>query len=130
MLRIRAVKSLLIEEVGGIVLPRSEAAETFSGDPAESSAEPAADEPPQYVEELGRASRKALLIVVLCWAAILVLLVTHEDRGRFLSFEELETVFTVGILLVATYSGFRLGQWEKYRAIRRVVNELSEREGN
>jgi hypothetical protein len=113
--------------VGGIALPRDAAGDQSPGaEETPSSGEGAA----HLLDKLGQASRKALFIVLLCWAAILVLLVTHEDRGRFLSFEELETVFTVGILLVATYSGFRLGQWEKYRAIRRVVEELSEREGS
>lgn len=113
MLRIQAVKSLLVEEVAGIALPRETA--------------PCAEETAHLLRELGRACRKALFIVALCWGAITILLATHPQRVRFLGFEELETVFTLGILLVATYAGFRLGQWEKYRAVRRVVEELAER---
>ena len=80
-------------------------------------------------EELQLASRKALGMVVLCWTAIVVLFLTHESPDRFLSFEGLEIVFTLGILLIAAYSGFRLGQWEKYRAVTRTVEELDERDG-
>lgn len=114
-MRVRAVEALLVEEVAGIVLPKA----GEEGRPAEEAG--------LLREELGRAARKALTMVALCWVAILVLLATHEDRSRFLVFEELETVFTLGILLVASYSGYRLGQWEKLRAVNRVVEELEER---
>ena len=128
MLRLRAVRSLLVEEVGGIAGTRSR--RWSRGEPDEAPEEQTPEERDVFLRsELERASRKALGMVVLCWTAILVLFLTHERPDRFLSFQGIETVFTLGILVVATYAGFRLGQWEKYRALTRVVDELGEREG-
>jgi len=128
MLRLRAVRSLLVEEVGGIAGSRSR--RWSRGEPDEASEEQTPEERDEHLrDELERASRKALGMVVLCWTAIVVLFLTHENPDRFLSFRGIETVFTLGILVIATYAGFRLGQWEKYRAVRRVAEELEEREG-
>lgn len=142
MMRLRAVKSLLVEEVGGIAGPRARLrekrrarreAEGAQGEASE-EARQALEETPEEAdrrlrEDLEQASRKALGVVILCWTAILVLLLTHREPETFLALEGLEVVFTVGILVVATYAGFRLGQWEKYRAVRRAVEELEGREG-
>lgn len=128
MLRLRAVRSLLVEEVGGIAGSRYR--RWSRGEPDEASEEQTPEERDEVLrDELERASRKALGMVVLCWTAIVVLFLTHENPDRFLSFQGIETVFTVGILVIATYAGFRLGQWEKYRAVTRAVEELAERDG-
>jgi hypothetical protein len=127
MMRLRAVRSLLVEEVGGIAASRSR---RWSRREPEESEERTPEERDEFLRgELELASRKALGMVVLCWTAIPVLFLTHENPDRFLSFHGIETVFTLGILVVATYAGFRLGQWEKYRAVTRAVEELDEREG-
>lgn len=128
MMRLRAVRSLLLEEVGGIAGSRSR--RWSRGTTDEAAEEPTPEEREEFLrDELEQASRKALGMVVLSWTAILVLFLTHENPDRFLSFQGIETVFTVGILLVATFAGFRLGQWEKYRAVTRAVEDLEEREG-
>lgn len=138
MMRLRAVRSLLVEEVAGIPGTRSRrwSRRASEDEPRDDLRDDPEAETVSLLEqeaflraELDRVSRKALGMVVLCWTAILVLLLTHESPERFLSFEGIELVFTVGILVVASYSGFRLGQWEKYRAVTRVVKELEEREG-
>ena len=128
MMRLRAVRSLLIEDVAGIAATRFRRWSRDEPD-EETPAMPAEEREAFLQEELQLASRKALGMVVLCWTAIVVLFLTHESPDRFLSFEGLEIVFTLGILLIAAYSGFRLGQWEKYRAVTRTVEELDERDG-
>jgi len=128
MMRLRAVRSLLIDEVAGVASTPSR--RWGRSRPEGETPEMPAEERDIYLrEELDQASRKALGMVVLCWTAILVLFVTHESPERFFSFRGFETVYTLGVLLVATYSGFRLGQWEKYRAVKRVVEEVEERGG-
>lgn len=121
------MRSLLVEEVGGIAGSRSR---RWSGGEPDEAPERTPEERDDFLrDELERASRKALGMVVLCWTAIVVLFLTHENPDRFLSFRGIETVFTLGILVIATYAGFRLGQWEKYRAVTRAVEELAERQG-
>lgn len=123
MMRLRAVRSLLVEEVAGIPGTRSR---RWSRGTAEAEPEPKAEA--SLRAELERMSRKALGMVVLCWTAVLVLLLTHQKPGRFFSLEGVDLAFTLGILVVAVYSGFRLGQWEKYRSVIRVMEDLEERE--
>lgn len=125
MLRLRAVKTLLVEEVAGVAPRSSKAPEEEGGaDPAEVAAE----EGERQTADLERAMRKALRVVILCTVAVIVLFLTHERSGGFLSLDGLDTIFTAGVLLVVAYAGFRLGQWEKYRAVARVLAELGERE--
>ncbi len=102
MLRLRAVRSILLEDVGGL---RSEGSEA-----------------------LDAAIRRCRWVIGFDWAAIVVLVALHGDAGPQLAVGATpQTVFTLGILAVAVHSGFRLGQLEKLRAIRRVVDELDER---
>jgi hypothetical protein len=75
-----------------------------------------------------KARRRALAVVMLDWAAILVLLLVRNWDRIFLVFgPSEEAVFTLGVLAVAVHSGFRLGQWEKYRRVTLLVEELAER---
>ncbi len=108
MWRTRAVLSLLHEEIAG--LPRDEA-----------------ETPELRAETMRRAHRRALIVVVLDWSAIL-LLVLLSDRGLpLLTLGATErTVFTLAILAVAVHSGFRLGQLEKLRAVSRAGDRLAE----
>lgn len=119
MLRIRAVRELLVGDVAGVYVPRT--------DPEEPNAAPSRDDPLRF--ELDRAVRKALGMVVLAAVAVAVLLLTHPEPGSSLVFEGEETVFTVSILLIAGYAGYRLGQWEKYRSVARALDEIDERTG-
>ena len=102
MWRTRAIISILLEDVAGL--------------------------PPGDDEALSRALRRGAWVVAIDWLAIVTLVLLH-DRGiaqLTLGASE-QTVFTAGILAVAVHSGFRLGQLEKLRAIRRVRAELEER---
>jgi hypothetical protein len=75
-----------------------------------------------------KARRRAVAVVMLDWAAILVLLLLRNWNQIFLVFGPTEeAVFTLGVLAVAVHSGFRLGQWEKYRRVTALVEELADR---
>lgn len=112
MLRTRAVLSLLNEEVAG--LPRS-AADTVEKGLVD-----------HWAEAMGRARRRAWIVVVLDWAAILVLVLFGDRALPALSLGPSETtVFTLAILAVATHAGFRLGQLEKLRAVARAGARLT-----
>ena len=146
MLRKRAIRSLLVEEVAGLRPPASEDdAESTApeaagraplggdGDPADST--PADDgRPPgsagarRPVEALDRAERKALAGRRLDWLALVALFVLRDTAAPFLPMgATIETVFTLGILAVAVHSGFRLGQLEKYRAVTGSRKSCAER---
>ena len=137
MLRKRAVRSLLVEEVAGLrsLLPdEAVAGEGEQGGGDEDPAPPPASPPSAehleqeaaaQVEALARAERRALAVVVLDWVALAVLFLFRDTAAPFLPFDgSIETVFTVGVLAVAVHSGFRLGQLEKYRAVSRAHEGL------
>jgi hypothetical protein len=91
MLRKRAIRSLLVEQVAGLRL------------------------------------REALLMVGLDWIALAVLFLLRDRGATFLPMDgTIETVFTLGVMIVAIHSGFRLGQLEKYRAVARAHEDLLE----
>jgi hypothetical protein len=113
LLRARAVRSLLIEEVAA-VSPRRRGGK--------------APDDVALRSELERSQRRALGVVALCWTALAVLFLTHAGPEPFLPLAGVETVFTVSVVVVAAFSGFRLGQWEKYRAVSRVLEGLGEEE--
>lgn len=128
MLRLRAVRDLLVEEIGGVDPEWSRyGRRQATVDAALNAAEK--DEARRAVqrEHLGRAGRKALSMALLAWVAAAVLLLTHPAPADFLAFRGSDLVFTLGVLLVVAYGGFRLGQWEKYNAIGRVLDDLEER---
>ena len=108
MWRTEAMLALLYEDVAG--LPRDET-ETAAG----------------RAEGLARARRRALIVVVLDWLAILVLVLFGQ--GALLSLgPSQQTAFTLAILAVATHAGFRLGQLEKLRAAARAGDRLAARD--
>lgn len=105
MWRTNAVVSMLVEEVAG---------------------QPSAD--PQA---LAKARRKGAFVVGLEWIAIVVLLVLHDSGLPMLTLGATEqTAFTVGVLVVAIHSGFRLGQLEKLRTVQRLSHEIEARESD
>jgi hypothetical protein len=68
--------------------------------------------------------------VGLDWLALLVLFALRTPGQAWLPFGPTEeSIFTLGILILAVHSGFRLGQLEKLRAVRRTLNDLEERAG-
>lgn len=131
MLRKRAIRSLLVEQVAGL-RPReagpdepaeSTEPERAPGDASSSAAVSAAAE----LEALKKAVRRALLMVGLDWIALAVLFLLRDRGATFLPMDgTVETVFTLGVIAVAIHSGFRLGQLEKYRAVSRAYDELLE----
>lgn len=106
MLRPRAIRALLLEQVVGLSRPDAD------------GAEPAA-------ERLRGLRRRALVLVVVEWLAILVLILVRDSDLPYLTLGRTEqTAFAIGVLVVAVHSGFKLGQWEKLRSVERAVAEL------
>ncbi len=66
-------------------------------------------------------------MVGLDWLALAALFLLRDRGAAFLPMDPtIETVFTLGVLVVAVHSGFRLGQLEKYRAVSRTYEDLME----
>ncbi len=125
MLRKRAIRSLLVEQVAGLLPRETEAEEPANGEaaPAEAAVQEAAAE----VEALHKAKRRALLMVGLDWIALAALFLLRDRGATFLPMDgTIETIFTLGVVAVAIHSGFRLGQLEKYRAVSRTYENLLE----
>lgn len=132
MLRPRAVREMLVEAAGvRVVAPAGvegagvEGEEEAGGEAPERAAEAARL---REREELDRAHRRGVFVAVLDAVAIAVLLLLREeDRFLVLSRNE-ETVFTLGVLVVAVHLGFRLSQVLTLGTVRRLHEELTERE--
>ena len=121
MMRLRAVRALLVGEVAAL---RVVAAEEEAGGP-EAWAEQAARER----AVLHAARRRALLVVCLDGAAIAVLFLLRDRGGAFLALGRGEEgAFTLGVLLVAVHLGFRLAQYLHLRTVERLHGELAARE--
>ncbi|MEM7480168.1 MAG: hypothetical protein AAF481_03245 [Acidobacteriota bacterium] len=121
MLRSKAVRALLVEEVGGLRVDRPIAEKGEAPDPA---AESAAER-----EALAKASRKALGVALLDLVAVLVLFTFRPAETPFLDPGATEHgVFTLGILLITAHGGFRLAQYLQLRTIGRLHEEIEQRE--
>ncbi len=108
MWRTQAVARMLLEDIAGLGRRQAEAG---SGGGA--------------LRDAGRAAWRAVL---LDWAAIAVLLAMRAGETPLLAVgPTVDVVLTLGLLLVATHSGFRLGQLEKLRAVGLLVEELEHR---
>ena len=80
---------------------------------------------------LEHARRRATMVVVLDWIAIVVLVLVRARAGAIFAVgPNEESIFAIGLLAIAVHSGFRLGQLEKIRAVRRALDELEERSGS
>ncbi|HEX2253940.1 MAG TPA: hypothetical protein VHQ65_11790 [Thermoanaerobaculia bacterium] len=116
MLRLRAVRALLVDDVAGLRVVRGE---EIGPD----------EELAREREALERARRRALLMAALDLVAIAVLFVLREPGRVFLFLGRgEETVFTLGVLAIAVHLGFRLAQYQSYRDLARLYEELVERE--
>ena len=91
---------------------------------------PSEEKPPAgrlEMEALVKAKRRAILVSLVDWIAITILLAFHSGAEPFLPLgASTDVVFTLGVLAVATHSGFRLGQARTYRAVSRVCEDLLE----
>lgn len=133
MLRKRAIRSLLVEEVAGLKLATSaDRHGEGAADETDRAESPAPEEIAERAREdqlaaLERAEKKALFMIGLDWLALVALFLLREPAAPFLpTGPTVDTVFTLGVILVAVHSGYRLGQLEKYRAVRRAWDDLAD----
>jgi hypothetical protein len=122
MWRTNAVISMLVEDVAELRI-------SASPDGSSEHAEATTERP--EMEALTKATRRAIMVSLIDWIALVILLAFHSGPGPFLPLgPSTETVFTLGALAVAMHSGFRLGQARTYKAVSRVSEELLERQGD
>ena len=122
MWRTNAVISMLVEDVAELRIVASPEVPSEQGE--------APTDRPQ-MEALAKARRRAILVSLVNWIALVILLAFHSGPQPFLPFgPSTDTVFTLGVLAVAMHSGFRLGQARTYKAVSRVSQELLERQGD
>lgn len=120
MMRLRAVRSLLVGEVASL---------RVQGRPEGADDEAWAELAEQERDSLAKAKRRALLVVALDAAALAVLFLLRDRSDVWLPTGPTEeTVFTLGVVVVAVHLGFRLAQLLLYRDVERVYEELAERE--
>ena len=113
MLRPRAIRSLLLD-VAALRRPPAESAGTAESLDDERAA-------------LRHAARRALLVVVVDALAIAILFAMRDRTRAFLVFDRSpETVFTLGVLLVAIHLGFRLAQYMQLQRVARALDDLPE----
>jgi hypothetical protein len=129
MLRPRAVRQMLVEVAGARLDQHpAEGEGTTEAGGGRSLDEVVAAEHEAGRQALDRARRRALFTVVFDALAIVVLLVLR-DGERFLTLGRNEdTIFTLGVLAVAVHLGFRLAQLLALGTVRRLHDELGERE--
>lgn len=121
MLRPRAIRSLLVEEVAALRVPGPPAGGDLEGVEERDRLRQEAER-----EALERAERRALLVVALDWVALLVLFLFRDPADIFLPMDTtVDTAFTLGVVAVAVHSGFRLAERSKLRAVRRAWEELA-----
>jgi hypothetical protein len=129
MLRPRAVRALLVEEVAGLRRGRPLHREGEPGENPPAEAEAEAAERREQERDLDRARRRALVVAIACAAAVAVLLALRDPARPWLApGRHEEGVFTIGILLVTAYAGFRLAGYLHLRTVARLYRELAERE--
>lgn len=75
---------------------------------------------------LRKARRRARLVVAIDWLALLVLFLLRSRAEPWLELGPTEeSIFTIGVLVVAVHSGFRLAQLDKLRRVTRLIEELN-----
>jgi hypothetical protein len=124
------VRELLIEAAGvRLVAPAPVEEEEEDGEAEGEAPERTAEAMRRREREaLDRAHRRGVLVAALDAAAIVVLLLLREgDRFLVLGRTE-EAIFSLGVLVVAVHLGFRLAQVLTVATVRRLHQELSERE--
>lgn len=127
MLRLRAVEDLLVSDVAAVRVPPETDDPSDPGSGAPDPAERDRERRRRARQELERTRRKALTMAGVCLVCVVALVATHTNPARSLAVSGVDLLYTVGILLVTAYGGFRIGQWEKLRAVERVLDDLAER---
>lgn len=120
MMRLKAVRGLLVGEVASLRVAAVES--------AEEGFDAASEQVAREREALAKARRRALLVAVLDGVALAVLFAFRDAGRAFLSTEGEELVFTLGVLVVAVHLGFRLAQFLQLRTVERLYEELLGRE--
>ena len=119
MLRLSAVRSLLVEEVGGL-----------RGIAAAVDGETSKEAGGRERAALTRAARRSLFFVVLDLTAVTALFFLRAPAGAFLAPGATEEgIFTLGILAIVAHAGYRFAQYRHLRTVARLHQELVEREG-
>jgi hypothetical protein len=114
MMRLRAVRTLLVRDVAHL--------RPVEGPDAEASA--AIER-----EALARARRRALTMAVVAAAALVALFVFRQPGREFLPFERgEESLFTLGVVFIAAFLGFRLAGYLQLQTFERVYDELAARD--
>ena len=118
MLRTRVVRQLLFEVAG---LRNREIPGDANPDERSSEEDQLADER----QEISSARRRAVFVVVLDAAALGALLVLRDPaRGLLVLSRSEETLFTLGVLIVAAHLGFRLAQLFVLRNLERAWEDV------
>lgn len=123
------MRELLVEAAGVRVVEPAVVEGEGEGDPEGDIRERAAEAARRRERQaLDRAHRRGALVAALDAAAIVVLLLLREgDRFLVLGRTE-EAIFSLGVLVVAVHLGFRLSQVLTVATVRRLHDELAERE--
>lgn len=78
--------------------------------------------------ELAPRLRRVTFVVVVVWAAILILVLGQQEAGPVLLLDGSgRSAFTLGLLAVAVFSGYRLGELMLLRRVERVLAGLAPR---
>jgi hypothetical protein len=109
MLRPRAVRALLLD----VAALRQQGREAgAAGDDVDEAA-------------LRQAARRALLVAAIDALAIVLLFLLRDRSRPFLGLDRSpESVFTIGVLVVAVHLGFRLAQYLQLQRVRRALEAL------
>lgn len=125
------MRELLVEAAGvrvvapAVVEGEGEGEGTAEGDAPERAAEAVRS---REREALDRAHRRGVLVAILDAAAILILLLLREEERFLVLGRTEEAIFSLGVLVVAVHLGFRLSQVLTVATVRRLHEELAERE--
>lgn len=124
------MRALLVEDVAGLRRKRPAPPDDSEREPGESAAaETEAAVRREQERELARARLRALVVAVACAAAVAALFVLRDPaRPWLVPGRHEEGVFTIGILVVAAYAGFRFAGYLHLRNVARLYRELAERE--
>ena len=104
MIRLRAVRSLLLEEIAELEPPGAAGEERAT---------------------IAKARARAGIVTAIDLIAILILFIFRPQATSFLDLGASEQgLFTLGVLAIAVHAGYRLGQMQKLGAVLRALGTL------